>query len=133
MLSGRALLGLGCVVALAVMVGIIGAVTVLGGLAGLSAAVALAGRQTASEPTTPRTPPTPAYVESMKPIPGRIDVLREAGVTMTADRDGGESWFLANGTKVQIVQTAGPISQAQVMSGPYANRVGWIMTNAVST
>lgn len=73
MSNGR-LMALGCVVALAVMVGVVGAVVVMGGML------------TVPLLATSRATPTPAYVESMKPVPGKI---ASGGVAMTADPDGG--------------------------------------------
>lgn len=119
MSTGR-LVALGCVVALAVMVGIVGAVVVLGGM--WSASTIAANRVT----------PTPAYTESTKPIPGRISA-GGGGYTMTANENGGEGYFLPNGTAVQILRVSGALGQVQVMDGQHKNRVGWVPVNAVAT
>jgi hypothetical protein len=82
----------------------------------------------------PRPAPTAVVMRVISPpIAGHIDVLNAAGVSMTAEQSGGEPFFLPNGTTVQMLQAAGALSQVQVMSGQYRNRVGWIPTNAVST
>jgi hypothetical protein len=142
--NGRNLLALGCVVTLAVMLGIIGAAVVLtGGLAML-------------QPTTAnRAAPTRAtvFTQQAKPTQGRI-FDPSGGVTMGVDQDvvaaieqatkrqaigevrtfidGGRAFFLPNGTIVQVIEPDGHMTRIQVMEGQHKNRVGWVVTNAVS-
>jgi hypothetical protein len=147
MLSGKMLLALGCVVTLAVMAGIVGAVVILGGAGALM--------QLASRPGVGAATPTPAYTQPMKPIPGRIAVSIFDGVNMAGEQSDaefieaastnqdagkvrqlvtdGKAFFLPNGTEVQIIQSEGHWSRVQVMNGQQRNRVGWVPTNVVTT
>lgn len=144
-LSGRTMAALGCVVALAVMAGIIGAVVVFSGVGMFGSTPTVA-----SGAESVKIVPTSGYVEQMKPLPGRIDVLGKSGYVMAAEEDGartiardettaqsmvanGTGFFLANGTNVQILQIQGPLGRVQVMSGEHANRVGWLPINVTST
>lgn len=150
-LSGRGLLALGCVVAVAVTVGIVGAVLALGGLALF---IRPAPQSSAALPT-----PTTGYTQSMKPMPGRISVANPAGYPMVADEEGarriaaamplsatsgaapevqtmlatGDAFYLSNGTNVQILQISGSLGRVQVMDGPHKNRSGWLPVNAVGS
>lgn len=134
-MGGRVLATLGCVIALAVMAGIVGAVTLIGGFGWVT-----------QQAQAVRPTPTVGYVESMKPIPGRLN----AEYTMAADQEGAarisrdqgaaqamiatnDAFFLANGTRVQILQVVSPMARVQVMDGQHQNRVGWLPINVVGT
>ncbi len=68
----------------------------------------------------------------MEPIKGKINASA-GGHIMTAREDGGDQFFLPNGTAVQIIRVSGSLGQVQVMDGQHKNRVGWLPVNAVST